>query len=229
MRIRRRGRRRDAPAAPRAEAAPRARAHDHPLRDDRAPADPRRRRHGSGGHPGRPRRAVRPVARPRRAAGGAGDGSPQARRPSLQRRLAQAVGRGAVRRNGSGGRQEGQDGRLFDRQRHSGAAGRAGPRHRPEGAGLAPARQAEEHLYRQPPAADRPEDGPGAYVVRARHHQYRAAVLDRSRTSRTSRSAPRKAARSAGPSSPSRATSCCRSTIRRSSFGWSPRWPGSRR
>ena len=49
-----------------------------------------------------------------------------------------------------------------------------------------------------------------------------------SRTCRTSRSAPRKAARSAAPSWRRRATSSCRPTIRRSSCGCSPRSPTCR-
>ena len=48
---------------------------------------------------------------------------PQPRRASLQRRLAQAAGRGAVRRAGTAGRQEGQDRRLRHRRRRARATG----------------------------------------------------------------------------------------------------------
>ena len=123
---------------------------------------------------------------------------------------------------GCAGGKKGKTGAYAHRRRRAGAAGRPGPRHRPEGAGLAPARQAEEHLHRQP--------------GRSRSTRRRAASIPPSRwpspapggcprpipTCRTSRSAPRRAARSATPSSPSRAMCCCRPTTRRSSCGC---WP----
>ncbi len=52
---------------------------------------------------------------------------PQAGRARVQHRLAEAIGRSAVRRDGAAGRQERQDRRLCHRRRRAGGPGRPGP------------------------------------------------------------------------------------------------------
>jgi hypothetical protein len=73
-------------------------------------------------------------------------------------------------------------------------------------AGLAPAVEAEGHLYREPDRGDRAGQRPTASTPPTPWPRpRRAACRRRTPTCRTSRSAPRKAARSARPSWPRRA------------------------
>ena len=71
---------------------------------------------------------------------------------------------------------------------------------------LAAVAEAEIDLRRRVGAGDQSGHRPGAYQLRAGDRLDRAAVVERSESCRTSRSAPRKAAASATPSSPSPAT-----------------------
>ena len=148
------------------KAAPRHRAHGHRLRDPGTPPDsgagsdgahrhPRRRRRPRGAE----RRFYDAPRRPRR-------GNPRPCRAPVQRRLAQAVGRGAVRRDGAGGRQEGQDRRLRHRRRPCSTTS-------PPRATTLPARvldaatgQAQEHLHRRPGSRNQPRHRARAYLVR---------------------------------------------------------------
>jgi DNA polymerase-1 len=106
---------------------------------------------------------------------------------------------------GPEGRQEDRHRPVVDRQRRAGEPGPAGPRAAARAAGLAPAVQAEGHLYRQPDRGDRAGHGTGCTPPTPWRRRRRAACPPPIPTCRTSRSAPRKAARSARPSSPSRA------------------------
>ena len=90
------------------------------------------------------------------------------------------------------------------------------------GARMAPAHQAQIDLCRCARRGDRRQDRARPYLIRAGCDGDRAAVVDPSPTSRTSRSAPRRGARSAAPLSPSRGTCCCRPITARSSCA-SPR------
>ena len=120
------------------------------------------------GHQGRPRDAAArcredfaerwPSSRARSTSSPAHD---------VQHRLAQAAGRGAVRRDGLAGRQEGQDRRLWHRRRRAGGAGGPGPSTAGARARLAPARQAQEHLYRRAGRADQSRDRPRPHLLRA--------------------------------------------------------------
>ena len=98
-------------------------------------------------------------------------------------------------------RQQEQDRRLRDRRRRARGAGGAGPR-AAAGARLAPAAEAEAHLHRRAAGAINPETG-------RVHTSYSLAAPPPggcprpTPTCRTSRSAPRRAARSARRSSPS--------------------------
>ncbi len=98
------------------------------------------------------------VGRFRPAHGRAGEADPRVGRRSVQCRLTQAVGRGAVRPAEPARRQEGQDRRLWHRRRAAGAVGLY-PRPAAQGARLAAARQAEIDLCRQPGRADQSQDG----------------------------------------------------------------------
>ena len=145
---------------------------------------------------------------------------------ALQPRLAQAARRHPVRQDGPAGREEDRHRRVVHRRRRAGGPRRAGPRAAGAHPGMAAALQAEIHLHGRParlcPPADRSACTPASRWPRPR----RAGCPPPSPTSRTSRSAPRKAARSAPPSWRRRATSWSRPTTRRSSCAC---WPISRR
>ena len=132
----------------------------------------------------------------------------------VQPRQPQAARRGALRPDGPRRRAQGQDRRLYHRRRRAGGAGGAGPRPAGADARLAAALQAEVHLHRHAAGRDQPGDRAGAHLLPDRRGGHRAAGLDRARTCRTSRSAPRRAGASARPSWRSRGTCWSASTIR---------------
>jgi DNA polymerase I len=72
---------------------------------------------------------------------------------------AAAAGRGAVRPAGPQRRAQGQERAIFDRRQRARAARRRGRRSGPAGARLAPAVEAQEHLYRRAAGPDQPETG----------------------------------------------------------------------
>ena len=128
-----------------------------------------------------------------------------------------------------GGR-KGKSGRLFDRRRRcSNGSPRQARRVADAGARLAPAGQAQEHLYRLAAAADQPGDRPRPHQLLAGRRADRAGSPRPIPTSRTSRSAPRSAGRSARRSWPSPATSSSPPTISRSSCASPRTWPTCRR
>ena len=116
----------------------------------------------------------------RAADGGDGEGHPPAGRPSVQRRLPQAAGRGAVRRDEARRRQADEDRRLGDRCLGAADAGRQG-HELPQR--ILDWRQLQKLKSTYADAlvgADRSGDRAGAHVVRAGDRLDRAAVLDRS-------------------------------------------------
>jgi DNA polymerase-1 len=125
--LRRRGRRRDLPAARGAEAPAPGPAHGDSLRDHRAALGSRPGRHGAGRHQARPGRPAAPVQRLRPAHRRAGAGDPHPGRPAFHHRLAQAAGRDPVRRDGPGQRPQGQERHPGDRRRRAGGPGGPGP------------------------------------------------------------------------------------------------------
>ena len=120
------------------------------------------------------------VGRLREAAGRAGDRDPQARRPRVQRRLAQAARRDAVRRAEAAGRQAQQDRRLGDRRRRARRPRRAGPSAAGEDPRAPPARQAQGHLHRRAGARARRQDRPHPHLLSHDRRGDRPARLDRS-------------------------------------------------
>ena len=146
-------------------------------------------------------------------------------RQRVQHRLDQATGRRAVREAGAAGRQEGQDRRLRHRRLDPRNAGAVAPG-AGAGARMAPADQAQIDLCR---CAGEEIDSKTGRV----HTSFALAATATGRlrrpspTSRTSRSAPRKGARSAAPLSPSPGTCCCRPITARSNCAWPPMSPMS--
>ncbi len=184
------------------EAAPGDRARHACLRTRRPAADPGGRRDGTARHQGRPHaarqalRGIRPRDRPHRA------GDLRLLRRELHHRQSAAARAYPVRQAGLQGRAQGQERAIFDRPGDPRRARAARRRSGAEGARLAPAGQAQEHLYRRAAGGDQPRH-------RARPHQLFAWSGRRPAGSprptpicRTSRSAPRSAGRSARPSCP---------------------------
>ena len=129
----------------------------------------------------------------------------EAARRAVHHRLAAAAGRGAVRPARPEGRAQGQERPIFDRRQRARAAGRRGRRVRAAGARLAPADQAANRPIPtrcRRRSTRRPAGSTPASACRARRP---GGCARTSPICRTSRSAPRSAARSATPSSPSRA------------------------
>jgi len=93
---------------------------------------------------------------------------------------------------------KGKSGALCDRRGDAGAA-RADASRAAEGAGLAPAHQAQIHLCRRARRGDPSGDGPRPYQLPARHHLDRAALLLRSQRPEHSGAHRGRAARSARP------------------------------
>ena len=164
-----------------AEAAAAVRAGDPGLRDDGAAAGAGAGRDGAARRAGRPRRRCRGS----RATSRSGwrrwrTEIHAARRRPVQRRLAEAARRGAVRPDGARRRPQGQDRRLYHRRRRAGGAGGAGPRAAGAGARLADAVEAEVDLHRHAAGRDQPRDRAGAHRPTDRRGGDRAAGLDRS-------------------------------------------------
>ena len=161
------------------------------------------------------------------AHGGDGGRDPRAGRPPLQPRQPEGARRGPVRRDEAARRPADGDRRLGHRRHRAAEARRPGPRPAGPRDRLAAAQQAALDLYRGAAAADQPGDGP-------RPHRFGQAntstgrISAPSRTCRTSRSGPRRAAASAGPSSPSPAMCWSAATTARSSCGCWPTWPTCR-
>ena len=88
-------------------------------------------------------------------------------------------------------------GAMGHRRLDAGGPGRPGPRAAAHAAGLAPALQAEGHLHRRPGRGDRPEAPAGSTPPTRWPRPPPAASSPPTPTCRTSRSAPRRAARSA--------------------------------
>ena len=138
---------------------------DTGLRDDGAAAGAGAGGDGAPRGAGGPAGAVAAVGGFRAADGGAGGRDLRAGGRAVQRRLAEAARRGAVRPDGARRRQEGQDRGLCHRRGRAGGAGGAGARPAGADAGLADAVEAEVDLYRHAAGRDQPGDRAGAYVA----------------------------------------------------------------
>ena len=92
------------------------------------------------------------------------------------------------------GRPADQDRGVEHRRRGAGGAGGRGSRAAAQGARLAAARQAQEHLYRRAADLHPSRDGPRAHLLRPRRDHHRAGCRRSSRICRTSRCARRRAA-----------------------------------
>ena len=167
LQLRRRGCRRDAAPAPGAEAAPDRGAAADRLRDHRAAAGAGGRRHGMRRHQGRCARRCRRLSK-----------DFAQRIGELEREIHELAGHefnvGSPKQLGeilfdeieAARRQEGQDRRLRHRRRRAGGAGRTAGHPLPQqGARLAPARQAEEHLYRRAAERDQPDHRPRPHLA----------------------------------------------------------------
>ena len=100
-------------------------------------------------------------------------------RRGFQHRLAEAARRDSVRQDEPARRAAHQDRRLEHGRERARGACRRGPRSAAESPRLAPARQAEEHLYRRPSHLHSSRDRARAHLLRARRHHYRAALVAR--------------------------------------------------
>ena len=102
----------------------------------------------------------------------------RARRAAVQPGLAEAAGRDPVHAHEAAGDEEDRHGAAVDRR--GSPAGARGGLPAAEGAARAPrAVEAEEHLYRQAAADDRPAHRPRAHDVRAGDRRHRAARVER--------------------------------------------------
>ena len=132
---------------------------------------------------------------------------------TVQCRLDQAARGDPVRQARLSRRQEDRQRRLEHRRHRARRSGqqrkpdRGGAAPAAQAAGMAPAFEAEKHLYRHAARLYPSEDRPRAYLLRAGRPPRPDGSPPPIRTCRTSRSARRRAGRSAPPSSPSRATS----------------------
>ena len=176
-RIRRRGRRRDAAAVERAEAAACRRARRHRLRDAGARHAGGAGAHGAARHFHRPPGALTAVRRIRAEAGRARRRDQDARRRAAQSRLAQAARRHPVRQDEPARRHQDQDRAMVDRRARTGGPRRAGPRAAAQDSRLAAGVQAALDLYRGAADLRQPDDPPRAHLLRARRHLDRAAVV----------------------------------------------------
>ena len=128
--------------------------------------------------------------------GAAGGRDQDARRRAAQSRLAQADRRHSVRQDGAARRHQDQDRAMVDRRARAGRPGRAGPRIAAQDPRLAAGVEAALDLYRGAADLRQPDDAPRAHVLRARRRPRPGGCRRRSRICRTSRCAPRTAARS---------------------------------
>ena len=206
-RIRGRGRRRDAEAVAGAEAPARRRASGDGLRDAGAADGRCARPHGAARRLDRSRHALAPRRRLRPEHGAPRGGDQPDRRRPVQSGLAEAARRHSVRPDGSAGRQEDRDRRLVDHGERARRPRRRGSRAAGARARMAAVVEAEVDLRRRAARLRQSLDRPGAHVLRPRRHHDRAALVVRAEPAEHSRSAPRRAGRSAAPSSPRRARS----------------------
>ena len=146
----------------------------------------------------------------------------QPRQPEADRRY-------PVRQAGPARRHQDQDRPMVDRRARARGTRRAGPRAAAENSRLAAGLEAEIDLYRRAARLRQPARRIASTPATRSPPPRPAGCRRPSRTCRTSRSAPRKAARSAAPSLPRPATSSSPPIIRRSSCGCWPRSPTSSR
>ena len=137
----------------------------------------------------------------------------------VQSRQPQAARRGAVRRDEAARRQADEDRRLGHRCVGAADAGRPGARTAGAHPGMAAAAEAEIDLRRCAGGRDQSGDRARAHQLRAWRSPPPGGCPRPIPTCRTSRSAPRKAAASATPSSPNRGMCWSAPTTRRSSCG----------
>ena len=158
--------------------------------------------------------------------------APQARRPRVQCRLAQAAGRDPVRRAEAARRPAQQERLVGDRRSDARGPRRAGPCAAGQDPGAPPDRQAQGHLHRRAGARARRQDRPHPHLLPDDRRGDRPARLDRSQPAehpgahRGRPQDPPGLHRRAGPQAP------VAPTTRRSSSGcWrtSPTSPRSRR
>uniref|UniRef100_A0A0N4ZL17 PE-PGRS family protein n=1 Tax=Parastrongyloides trichosuri TaxID=131310 RepID=A0A0N4ZL17_PARTI len=123
-------------------------------------------RHGAERGAGRSRPSALAVLDLRSAHGRAGRAGAQAGRPPLQRRQPASDRRDSVRRDEPARRQEDRQRPMGHRRQRAGGAG-PDPRPAAHDPGLAPAFQAEGHLYRRPGGGDGPADEPGPHFLSA--------------------------------------------------------------
>ena len=182
----------------------------------------------TGAH-GRPRHCHRPedtreiVERVRQRIRAARSRHPEACRPAAQSRLAEAARRRAVRIDGAAGRHQDQDRAMVHRRQGARRPGRTGPQAAAGDPRLAAGVETALDLYRRAADLCRSENAARAYELLARGHHHRPAVVVRAESAEHPDPHRGRAARSAAPSSPRRATSWCRPIIRRSNCVCSPK------
>ncbi len=136
--------------------------------------------HGTARHCHRPPGALAPVRRIRPETGRAGRGNQSAGRRAAQSRLAQATRRYLVRQNEPARRHQDQDRPMVDRRARTRGIGRTGPCPAAQDSGLAAGVKAALDLHRSAADLRQSRYPPRAYVLRARRHLDRAAVVIRS-------------------------------------------------
>ncbi|KAF1856368.1 hypothetical protein Lal_00049282 [Lupinus albus] len=166
-------------AAPPVPAAPVGRGRHAHLPARGPAADPGGGDDGAQRHPRRSRTAGRAFGRVRRADRRTRNRDPRQGGRPVHDRQPQAAGRGAVRPAGLQGRQEGQDGAVFDRPVGAGRAGRAGRRSGDAGARMAPAVQAQVDLHRSAASRDQSRDRPRPHQLQPGRRADRPALLER--------------------------------------------------
>ena len=155
------------------------------------------------------------------------NGHPRKGRAVLHHRQPQAARRDPVRQVGLQGRQEGQDRAILYRpiSRCWKASRRRGPKSPHwcwNGGSLS---KLQIDVYRRAAGRDQPRYRPRTHQLQPSRRADRAACRPTIPTCRTSRSAPKSAARSAMPLWPSRATCCSRPTTARSNCALPRIWP----
>ena len=149
-------------------------------------------------------------------------------RRALQHRLAEAARRHPVRQDGPARRLEDQDRPVVDHGAGARGTGGRRPRAAAPDRRLAAADQAEIDLYRRAAGLHQPRDEARAHLLRAGLDADRPPLLVRSEPAEHPDPHGRRPARSARPSSRTRATSWSRPTTARSSCACSPISPTSR-
>ena len=202
---------------------------DHRLRDlgaaDRAGlgADGADRHQGRAGDARQPLRQLRPE--PRQARGR----DQGACRRGFQYRLAEAARRDPVRQDEPARRAAHQDRRLEHGRERARGACRRGPRSAAQSPRLAPARQAEEHLYRRAAHLHPSRDRARAHLLRARRHHHRAALVARAEFAEHPGAHQRRPRHPQGLRVRQGQAADLAPTTARSSFACSRTWPTRRR